>query len=1131
MVRYRTILNASSVAIAEVNPDGAYLFVNKTWQNLFGYSANEALGMQTNIIQHPDEKEGSLYHQLRSGEIHHYMQEIKYQHKNGKEIWCDLYVSENKDEEGNVISMVGIMHDITEKKQTQKAIEQQEIKFQMLFKSMNLGVTYQNKKGEITDANPAAVRILGLTLDQMQGKTSFDSSWKSIHEDGSDYLGDMHPSILALKTGKPVLNQVMGVLNATKKEYRWIKIDAIPQFREGEKESYQVFTTFDDITATKNIEFQLKENEQRYVKAQQMGNVGNWEYNIKTNQIWGSEETLRIFGFDGDIKNLTLEYIENCIVERKFAKKAIVNLIEKGEEYNIEYEVIPNNENTPRIVHSKAELIFDEQNNLLKIVGVIQEISERKKAETQLKESEEKFYKIYKNSPNAIILTRVSDYETLDANDATLKITGYSLKELKDMKTSKKSLFESKVDRKKYVDQIKKNGSVKDYQANFITKSGEKRIWLVSGEIIQIKKEKFILGIIEDVTEIRNAQYELNRQSEFTNAMTENQPAAIVACDADGKLVLFNKVAKEWHGIDVMKIPQEKWAENYDLYKVGSETMLERHEIPLLKAFDEEVDVNLEMVIKAKNQEPRVVVCNGAAFFDTEGKKLGAVIVMNDVTHQKLIENNLKRSESEIKKAFKEVERSEFLLNESGKMAKIGAWEFDLSTQKTRWSDQVFKLHGIPVGEVPSFDEIINCYIEGSDEILRNAVEECIVHKKRYELELRFQNAQNEKLWVNAIGYPILNDEGEVISLRGVAQDITEQKQIRFENEKSQEMFRLLANNTNDLICLQEPDSTFKYISPSIKNILGYEPSDFIGKQVFSIVHKEDIKSLKEGMQSKSFTSGAMDAFSFRVRHKEGHYVWLEFLASPIYEGGEISYFVISARDITQWVLAKEKIQEYQTSLQKLTTEITMVEEKQKKEIASNIHDHLSQSLVISKMRIKELKRNPALKVIDEDLQFIESHISDALENSRKITFELSPPILYQLGIIDALNWLLEDLENTHKIKFQLISHITHIELTDLKSILLYRSIQEVLTNAIKHAKASLITVTFDKDELGVNILIVDNGVGFDTSELNDLKNHSGSGFGLFAVQERIRNIQGIFTITSQINTGTTIKIFIPLSK
>ena len=136
------------------------------------------------------------------------------------------------------------------------------------------------------------------------------------------------------------------------------------------------------------------------------------------------------------------------------------------------------------------------------------------------------------------------------------------------------------------------------------------------------------------------------------------------------------------------------------------------------------------------------------------------------------------------------------------------------------------------------------------------------------------------------------------------------------------------------------------------------------------------------------------------------------------------------------------------------------------------------------------------------------------------------------MGIIDALNWLLEDLEAAYKIEFRMITHINQIELDDLKSILLYRSIQEVLTNAIKHAKASLVTLTFDKEELGVNILIVDNGVGFDTSNLNNIRNHSGSdsGFGLFTVQERIRNIQGEFTITSEINTGTTVKIFIPLN-
>ena len=93
----------------------------------------------------------------------------------------------------------------------------------------------------------------------------------------------------------------------------------------------------------------------------------------------------------------------------------------------------------------------------------------------------------------------------------------------------------------------------------------------------------------------------------------------------------------------------------------------------------------------------------------------------------------------------------------------------------------------------------------------------------KYDLELRFRNEQGEKLWVNTIGYPISNNKGEVIGVRGVIQDITEQKIIRSKIEKSQEMHLLLANNTSDIICLQEPDGTFKYLTPSIKQILGYD--------------------------------------------------------------------------------------------------------------------------------------------------------------------------------------------------------------------------------------------------------------------------------------------------------------------
>jgi PAS domain S-box-containing protein len=152
-----------------------------------------------------------------------------------------------------------------------------------------------------------------------------------------------------------------------------------------------------------------------------------------------------------------------------------------------------------------------------------------------------------------------------------------------------------------------------------------------------------------------------------------------------------------------------------------------------------------------------------------------------------------------------------------------------------------------------------------------------------------------------------------IFNLKDVFQPLTYKQKFESaekEIKETAEMHRILTEHSNDLICLQELDSTFRYISPSIKMMLGYEQSEFLGKQVFSIVHKDDVLSLKEALSQKKFSEGLLiDAFPFRIRHKDGHFVWLEFLVSPIYEDNRISYFVTTTRDITQRVLAKEKIQ------------------------------------------------------------------------------------------------------------------------------------------------------------------------------------------------------------------------------
>ncbi len=773
--------------------------------------------------------------------------------------------------------------------------------------------------------------------------------------------------------------------------------------------------------------------------------------------------------------------------------------------------------------------IYDENKKIIGRRGVLQDITENKNINIKLKESEEKFFKIFKNSPNLIILNSFDEHKIVDVNDAAARISGYTPEELIGTVNIQASIWKSQRKRNIYFNRLVKNGSVKNFESEFITKSGELRIWKANAEIILIGNKKYVLSIIEDITEIRLAQNKLKAQNEFVIAMTENQNAGIVACNDKGEIVLFNKTAKEWHGVDILKIPQEKWAENYGLYKSDYKTLLKKKEIPLMQAFNGKILTNEEIVIKSVNQEPRIVLCNGASFHDNKGKKLGAVVVMNDITHQKLIEKNLRDSKDEIKKALIAAERSKFLLNESGRITRVGAWELDLITENVSWSDQIFKIHGLPIGTIPPLDKLMKYYVNGSEEILQQAIDICIAENKSFNLELNFKNEQNELLWLNVIGYSEVNSNGETIFLRGVLQDITEKKINRDKVDKAEEMYRLLANNTSDLICLQEPDGTFKYISPSIENLLGYKQSDFIGKKILSIVHKDDLDSLFEAIDEVN-KNLKTEAHPFRAKHKNGDYIWLEFLSTPIYENDRISYFVTTARDITQWMLANIEINEYQSSLQKLTTELTLIEEKQKKEIASNIHDHLSQSLVISKMKINELKGNSKLEEIFEDLDFIETHIVDALENSRKITFELSPPALYQLGIIDTLYWLFENIENTYKIKCEIITNLDFVELDEASSILLYRSIQEVANNALKYAQASIITLEINKTNLGFWFVIKDNGVGFNTSKLKNLKNYSGSGFGLFTVQERIANINGVFSITSEKNLGTTVNFFIPLT-
>ena len=947
----------------------------------------------------------------------------------------------------------------------------------------------------------------------------------------------------------------------SKKEDVWIRNVAQPIYNQ-QNEIVGKRGVMQDITESKKAQLDLevssqkfqstlalvKENEYSLKEAGRMAKIGYWKFEHSTNTLFWSDAIYQIYGRDPKLGIPEIDAILNVYSKksRKLVLESLKKLTDKGIPYDIELEFI-NFKNEKRWIRNIGEPIYNDKNKIIGRRGVSQDITQRKLNEKESDIKNEQLKKLNKALNEAQKLSSIGSWQwNMVTDEAEWSDEMYNI-----YGVNKEDFYPSHENAQKYTlpeDIHKIEKGVNSLLIDNVFVPFNFRIKRPTGEIrhlhivaLEMNSKESVFGVTKDITERKKIEDENLRIQENYRRLFNNATVSIWNEDLSLVIEEIDKLKKV--NIPNITIFLEKNPETlFNILKKLKVNKVNKATLELFKAknnddflkniestFSSGADKVFGKLIEAIYNKDKTFTSE-VNYKTLKGDEFAAIIsipIPQTVTEQKTVPVSIQSIQS-IKDAELENKESLMKLNEAQKLAKLGSWYFVPSSEEVVCSDETFHIFGFnPSKSFPKVDEFLKIVHKDDQELLLNAM----TQDQPYDIEYRVSLSNGVKKTVRTICQPILGENGKVLRLEGSTQDITELKKAKIKIEKTEEMYRLLAENSNDLICLQEPNSTFKYISPSVENLLGYNQSDFIGKEVFSIVHPEEIEELKETMYQKKDKITFTKPYDIRIRHKKGHYVWFEFLTSPVFKNDKISYFVTSARDISLWVSAKQEIDEYQSSLQKLTTEMTLLEENQKKEIASNIHDHLSQSLVISKMKINELKKKSELRWIDEDLKFIEKHISEVLENSRKITYELSPPVLYQLGIIDALNWLIENVETTHKINCKVNSNVSNINLNDVKSIIVYRCIQELIKNVIKYADASLLTLDLNSNENGINILLVDNGNGFDTSILNNYKSQTKSGFGLFAVKERIKNIQGEFTITSKINEGTSVNIFIPISK
>ena len=230
------------------SPGPVIEYVNPAFTALTGYAPEEVIGRNPRILQGArtdPETSACIRQSLERGEP--VRVEILNYAKDGREYWLDLQIVPLRNAAGELTHFAAIERDLTERHQMEDALRESETRFRSVITSMVEGVVVQDATGFIISCNEAAEQILGLTREQMMGRTSVDPRWSTIHADGSPFPGDQHPSMQTLRTSESFRDVIMGV-HKPNDELTWISINTSPIFDGGKSTPDAVVATFHDIT-------------------------------------------------------------------------------------------------------------------------------------------------------------------------------------------------------------------------------------------------------------------------------------------------------------------------------------------------------------------------------------------------------------------------------------------------------------------------------------------------------------------------------------------------------------------------------------------------------------------------------------------------------------------------------------------------------------------------------------------------------------------------------------------------------------------------------------------------------------------------------------------------------------------
>ena len=991
----------------------------------------------------------------------------------------------------------------------QEKLYESEKKYMDLYHSAPAGYVSMNNKGEILDTNLTAAKLLHSDIKSITGKTLYN--FVEINNRDTLYLHLLN----VLKTKERQTCELLisfdkeTISQHGNKSFKPISFYALLESVAGidNKGNPCSKTTITDITRSKQKKEQLLKSEANLARSQKIAHLGNWEWDIKNDQINWSEEIYHIFGVDVtfDISHKTIQaHVHPDDFQKK--KSFLNNLTQITKPRQVEYRIL-RPDGAIRHIYQTAEINPGTNGKQLTVFGIMQDITERKIAEEKIKAVSAQWQTTFNSVSDAIAL--------LDENQKIIR-TNKSMEKMfptfAGQMTGKYSWHVLHGTNKPV-----KNCPVARMQK---TLSREIEEFEFKDFIVEqiadpvLDEENRLIGsvyIIRDITERKNAEKELQFKSLIISEVTD----AIIATknDKDYTISYWNKGAEKVYGWKAKKVIGTSAT-------ILNTTFSEKNKDEALKSITENGRFSGEVTQQKKDGTQFPVDSRLTSVVNEQGKITHWVAINRDITQRKNAENEIMKAK----------EKAELYLDMAGSIivSLSAKGEILLLNHK---GQEVLQYSEKELLGKNWFDTCIpgpqNIEVK---EMFKNVINGTTDVVERFENDIITKSGEiRTVVWHNSF---LRDNTGKINSVLGSGIDITEQNRAALEIKQSHERFDMAMDATRDGLFDWDLINNKIYYSPGWKNMLGYEFEE-LAKNLSTFENLLDSEGLEKTRQMhQELLHNKRDRFEleFKMKHKDGHWVNILSRANVYFdENGKAIRIVGTHVDLTRRKKAEQELIDSRKELRALANHLETIREEERAVIAREIHDEFGQVLTALKLNINFIEKriaenkNQTYATIDQEFVAMNKLIDKTIVRVRNLISLLRPDELDNLGITATIaNLLCEFTKNsdiTCKSSIKFKDEIINNE----KALILYRILQETLSNAIKHSDANLLTVKARTLKGSHQLAIIDNGRGFDISKVDKTKS-----FGLLGIQERLRRHNGKFFLNSD-NKGTQIKVSLPI--